>query len=61
MKAVLVDVYLLVFLYYTSIIVDIGCSYGVWLQISKYLSVLDCCVCSHLCLPQVGVARPAIK
>lgn len=30
MKAVLVDVYLLVFLYYTSIIVDIGCCYILW-------------------------------
>ena len=30
MKAVLVDVYLLVFLYYTSIIADIGYSYVLW-------------------------------
>lgn len=59
-----VDVYLLVFLYYTSIIIDIGYSYILWslvTNIPKYLSVLVCCVCSHLCLPQVGVARPAIK
>jgi len=30
MNAVLVDVYLLVFLYYASVIVDIGCPYVFW-------------------------------